>query len=86
MALTKLFYLLIAFIILIPVYACTETKGGSQEASFKQQPEVMEIRPEPPVKIKLKRGTSGEYSWELGGDDADKVLEADRKLKKGLGK
>ena len=85
MAITRLFYLLIA-IIIFPVHACTETKGGAQEASFKQQPEVMEIRPEPPVKIKLKRSTSGEYSWELGGDDAANVLEADRKLRERLGK
>ena len=84
MAISRLFYLLIAVIILIPVHACTETKGGTQDAAFKQQPEIMEIRPQRPVKIKLKRGTTGQYSWDLSGDDADKVLEADRKLREGL--
>ena len=84
MAITRLFYVLIAVIVLIPVHACTETKGGSQEAVFKQQPEITEIRPQKPVKIKLKRGTTGQYSWDLSGDDADKVLEADRKLREGL--
>ena len=84
MAITRLFYMLITVIILLPVHACTETKGGSQEAAFKQQHEITEIRPQSPVKIKLKRGTTGQYSWDLNGDDADKVLEVDRKLKEGL--
>jgi predicted secreted protein len=39
-----------------------------------------------PAKIKLKRNTKGEYSWDISGDDADKVLEANRKLKESLEK
>ena len=84
MSITRLFYVLIAVIILLPVHACTETKGGSEKPVFKQQSDITEIRPQKPAKIKLKRGTTGQYSWDLSGDDADKILEADRKLREGL--
>ncbi len=85
MSITRILYLLTAVIILLPVYACTETNDGSQKAVFKQQPEIIEIKPQRPVKIKMKRNTSGKYSWDLTGDNAEKVLEVDRKLKKVLG-
>ena len=85
MAKRRWFCVLFALIMLIPVHACTESSEGLKEASFKQQPEITEIRPQRPVKIKLKRSTTGQYSWDLSGDDTDKVLEADRKLKEGLG-
>ena len=85
MAKTRWFFVLAAVIILIPVHACTESSEGRKETTFEQQPEITEIRPQKPVKIKLKRGTTGQYSWDLSGDDADKILEADRKLKEELG-
>ncbi|GBE03647.1 MAG TPA: hypothetical protein ENH45_05245 [Nitrospirae bacterium] len=84
MAKIRWLFLLVAVFVLIPVYACTETNDGSEKAVFKQQPEITEIRPQKPAKIKLKRGTTGQYSWDLSGDDADKILEADRKLREGL--
>ncbi len=75
---------LFAMIMFFSAYACTESSEGRKEITFKEQPEIMEIRPQRPVKIKLKRGTTGQYSWDLSGDDPDKVLEADRKLREGL--
>ena len=77
-------FFLFAVIMLLPVHACTESSEGRKETTFQQQPEIMEIRPQKPVKIKLKRGTTGHYSWDLSGDDTDRVLEADRKLREGL--
>lgn len=77
--------MLFAVIILLSVHACTESSEGREEASFELQPDITEIRPQKPVKIKLKRSINGQYSWDLSGDDADKILEADRKLKEGLG-
>jgi len=85
MAKTKWFCVLFAVIILIPVHACTGNSEDRKETSFEQQPEITEIRPQRPVKIKLKRSTTGQYSWDLSSDDADKVLETDRKLREGLG-
>ena len=63
---------------------CTNDSTGQGGAVFKQIQELKEIKPEKPVKIKLKRSVSGAYSWDLNGDNADKVLQADMKLRKAL--
>lgn len=65
-------------------YACSESEDKRQETAFRQIPEIAEVKPQKPVKIKLKRGNKGDYSWELTGDDANEVLEADKKLKESL--
>lgn len=49
---------------------------------FKKQPEIQQVKPKKPVKIKLKRSAEGKYAWELTGDDVDEIVRADRKLKK----
>lgn len=72
------------FTLLVPVVACNKSDSNQKESVFKQLPEIKEIRPEKPVRIKLKRNAGGSYSWELNGDDADKVLAADKKLRESL--
>jgi hypothetical protein len=49
---------------------------------FKKQPEIQQIKPKKPVKIKLKRSAEGKYSWELDGDNVDEMIRIDRRLKK----
>lgn len=49
---------------------------------FKKQPEIQQVKPKKPVKIKLKRSADGKYAWELTGDDVDEIVRADRRLKK----
>ena len=51
---------------------------------FKKQPELQQIKPKKPVKIKLRRSAKDEYAWELTGDDADEILKTDKKLRKML--
>jgi len=46
--------------------------------------ELQEIKPHKPVKIKLKRNAKGEYAWDLSGNDAEKIIEADKKLRESL--
>jgi len=48
----------------------------------KKQPEIRQVKPKKPVKIKLKRSSEGKYTWDLAGDDADEVVRTDRRLKK----
>jgi hypothetical protein len=57
-------------------------KDGFQ---FKKQPELQQIKPKKPVKIKLKRTAKDDYSWELTGDDAEEIIQTDRRLRKVLG-
>jgi hypothetical protein len=49
---------------------------------FKKQPEIQQVKPQKPVKIKLHRNAKGEYSWDLNGDNVDEIVNTDRKLRK----
>lgn len=49
---------------------------------FRKQPEIQQVRPAKPVKIKVHRNAKGEYSWDLSGDSADEIAEIDKKLRK----
>ena len=66
--------------------ACSVQEDNKQPQVFKQLPEIKEIKPQKPARIKLKRDTKGEYSWEISGDNADEVIKTDKKLKESLGK
>jgi hypothetical protein len=73
--------LLAAIMLLIPVSVPAAEKDGFQ---FKKQPELQQIKPKKPVKIKLRRSPKDEYTWELAGDDADEIVKTDRRLRKML--
>ncbi len=64
-------------LILIPVF-CADNKP----LQIKKQPEIQQVRPKKPVKIKLKRTAEGKYTWDLTGDDVDELVRADKKLRK----
>lgn len=74
----------VIIIFLLPLYTCTNDGINAKERVFKQIPELQEIKPFKPVKIKLKRNPKGEYSWDLSGNDADKLIAADKKLSESL--
>ena len=57
----------------------------NKPVQLKKQPEIQQIKPKKPVKIKLKRSAEGKYTWELSGDDVDEIVRADKRLKKLLG-
>lgn len=54
----------------------------NKNIQIKKQPEIQQIKPKKPVKIKLKRTTEGKYTWDLTGDDVDEIVKADRRLRK----
>lgn len=81
------FIVFLALFLLIP--ACSGSGDKEQQpAVFKQVQEIQDIKPENPVKIKLKRSAkneySNEYSWEINGDNTDEIIKTDKKLKEGL--
>ena len=80
----SIFTFLMMVVFLIP--ACTGNDGSDRNAVFQQVPELKEIKPEKRVKIKLKRGVSGKYSWEISGDDADRIIQANRILRESVEK
>lgn len=48
----------------------------------KKQPEIQQIKPKKPVRIKIRRSAEDKYTWEITGDDADEIIRADRRLRK----
>jgi predicted secreted protein len=56
--------------------------SGTKELEFTKDDTLAQIQPEKPVQIKLKRKDNGAYSWEIKGDDAEKIMAVDTKLRK----
>ncbi len=76
-------YIIVA--VMISFLAAANSYPADKEGfQFKKQPELQQIKPKKPVKIKLKRTAKDEYSWELSGDDAGEIVKVDKKLKKML--
>ena len=78
----KLFFIFTVILVslhltLIPVFS-----ADNKPLQIRKQPEIQQIRPKKPVKIKLKRTGEGKYTWDLTGDDLDEIVKADKKLKK----
>lgn len=77
--------LLLGFLLIFLIIpACTDTENRNQPAVFKQAQEIQEIKPQKPVKIKLKRNVKGAYSWDISGDNAEGILKADKRLRESL--
>ena len=64
------------FLLFSPVYP------ENKNFQLKKQPEIQQVKPKKPVKIKLKRSAEDKYTWEITGDDADEIVKADRRLRK----
>lgn len=71
--------LVILFISLTLTYVFGAEKP---DIRLRKQPEIQQIKPPKPVKIKLHRNNKGEYSWDITGDNVDEIIKADRKLRK----
>lgn len=83
---TLIFRTAVIIIILFPLYTCNNHEIDSQERVFKQIPELQEIQPHKPVKIKLKRNATGKYSWDLSGNNTDQIIAVDKKLQESFKK
>jgi len=57
----------------------------TQSTSLQQIPSLSQIKPKRPPKIKLKRNSKGEYSWEINGENVGDIINADKRLRKELG-
>lgn len=75
---------LLVFFLLSIVIGSEALAAENANFQLRKQPELQQIRPKKPVRIKLKRTAKDEYSWELTGDDVDEMIKADRKLRRQL--
>jgi hypothetical protein len=78
---TRTILTLAAFVLLT---AAAAQGAGTERFEFTKLPELQQVRPKKPVRIKLRRTARDEYIWELSGDDVDEVVKADRRLRKML--
>ena len=77
------FFLRIFFVfICLSFIFSTAFAADIKNIQVKKQPEIQQVKPKKPVKIKLKRSSEGKYTWDLAGDDADEVVRTDKRLKK----
>lgn len=72
----------IALSISIFLFSGSVFPAENKNIQIKKQPELQQIKPKKPAKIKLKRSAEGKYTWELSGDDLDEIVRADKRLKK----
>lgn len=56
--------------------------GEEEGFTFKSRPEIEQVQPKKPVRIKLRRLSTGEYTWEITGDNAQEVIKADQEMRK----
>lgn len=66
------------------LYVSSAYSSDKEHFQFKKNPELQQIKPKKPVKIKLKRTATGKYTWDLTGDDVDEIIKIDKKLRKML--
>lgn len=56
-----------------------------QSTQVRQIPSLAQAKPKKPLKINLKRNSKNDYSWEINGESVEDIINADKKLRKGLG-
>jgi|Deesub1362B_J571_1020462.scaffolds.fasta_scaffold00289_28 hypothetical protein len=73
----KLLLLTVVFLIL----SCD--RGNYIDSGFREETkeEIVQITPEKPVRVELRKTTKG-YTWVLRGEDVKKVIETDRALRR----
>jgi hypothetical protein len=84
-AITKLTKSICILILCISFIFITFTFAFSQDAKnfqLKKQPEIQQVKPKKPVRIKLRRSAENKYTWEITGDDTDEIVRADKRLRK----
>ncbi|MEW6117221.1 MAG: hypothetical protein AB1553_10020 [Nitrospirota bacterium] len=75
------FALILSFMFTVSIPAgAVETKAPALQ--FSKNPQIQQIKPKKPVRIKLHRTAKGEYQWDITGDNADDIVRADERLRK----
>jgi hypothetical protein len=79
----KRIFLILVFLSLSLIFILgTVFSEDTKNYQVKKQPEIQQVKPKKPVRIKLKRSSDDKYTWEITGDDVDEIVRADRKLRR----
>lgn len=57
------------------------SSNKADRPEFKKVEEIQMIKPQKPVTIKLRRTQGGDYTWEIKGNDVQKIIKADSELR-----
>ncbi len=81
---SQVIILLCSILVIMFMFPFSIFSSERKQETFKtsKEPGIMQVRPNKPVKIKLRRSAKGEYSWELSGDSVDEIVKADRRLRR----
>ncbi|MEW6409971.1 MAG: hypothetical protein AB1488_07645 [Nitrospirota bacterium] len=83
-----LVFVAVSVFVFLRINATSQPSSSSSKhvvtTTMQQLPEIQQIKPVKPVKIKLKRGAKDDYTWEISGEDVDEILKVDKRLRKGL--
>ncbi|MDI6890692.1 MAG: hypothetical protein QMC83_07120 [Thermodesulfovibrionales bacterium] len=77
----KKFFLIIVLSISLIIFSSVFSEDA-KDFQFKKQPEIQQVKPKKPVKIKLRRSAEDKYTWEITGDDVDEIVRTDRRLRR----
>ncbi len=80
------FRFLLFYTVLILLFPGCIQSSSEPERPFTKSanPEIIQLTPKKPVRIVLKRTSRGDYTWELRGDDAGNIINADKRLRRYL--
>lgn len=80
---------IIVFILLSVLMALSYTPSFASDKKeppkapvFSKDPQIQQIKPKKPLRIKLHRNTKGEYTWDITGDNPDEIVRADNRLRR----
>lgn len=76
--------LFITLIVFSTTALAQDKKATPQGFQVSKDPQVQQIKPKKPLRIKLHRNAKGEYSWDITGDNVDDIIRADGRLRKQL--
>lgn len=78
-------FLLFCIVLILFFPGCSQNSSDSKSPFTKtSNPEIIQLTPKKPVRIVLKRTSRGDYTWELRGDDAEDIINADKRLRRYL--
>lgn len=74
--------LTVVVLLLFAVFSDVSPAADKTVVQVGKQPEIQQVKPRKPVRIRLRRTAKGEYSWDLTGDSVEELVKTDRNLRK----
>ncbi|GAB4533955.1 MAG: hypothetical protein Fur0020_00090 [Thermodesulfovibrionia bacterium] len=77
----RMFLVLLMMTLLLSLQSCKGSESNQKGLEYQTVSEIKDVKPEKPIRVKLKRDKNGEYSWEISGEDVDRIIETDKRIR-----